>query len=245
MQPARPTAILLIVALAATPAAAETLFPDFLHEAGPAIGATDQACPVAGNEPWMETGQFSTCAAVEPDFKQFKRRWRRLLIESPLFQIDPAEGWDRLASGIRTNRFRYQGFPGNVYFDEEQGRVFFTVRATLSPCPGPDPMFPEPNETVYRIGSPGVIKPEKAISVDPRFPPSLRKTRTGGSVTLRSIISAAGVPTRVCVLEADPDNQDMKDSAMDAVKLWRYDPALKDDTPVPFYLTIQVNFEMH
>jgi outer membrane biosynthesis protein TonB len=36
----------------------------------------------------------------------------------------------------------------------------------------------------------------------------------------------------------------MKNSALEAVQRWRYDPALKDDQPVPFYLTIQVNFEM-
>ncbi|MBD3867274.1 MAG: energy transducer TonB [Acidobacteria bacterium] len=236
--------ILVSIALAALPVAAEVLFPEFLEEAGPAIGAADQSCPVAESTPWTESGQFSTCAAVDSDFKQFKKLWRRLLLDSPSFQIAPRENWNRLASGIRTNLFRYYGFPGNVYFDEEQALVFFTVHATLSPCPGPNPMFPGKDETVYRVGSPGVIKPEKAISVDPRFPRSLRKVRTGGAVILRSIIDPSGVPTRLCVLQSNPDNQDMKDSAMEAVQRWRYDPALKDDTPVPFYLTIQVNFAL-
>jgi TonB family protein len=236
--------ILLSTALAILPVAAEVLFPEFMEEVGPAIGATDQSCPVAQVGAWNDAGQFSTCASVEQDFKQFKKRWRRLLLDSPSFQVDPGAGWDRFSSGIRTNLFRYHGFPGNVYFDEEQGRVFFTVRATFSACPGANPMLPGPDETVYRVGSPGVIKPEKAISVDPSFPGSLRKVRSGGAVILRSIIDTSGVPTRLCVLQSAPDNQDMKDSAMEAVKLWRYDPALKDDTPVPFYLTIQVNFEM-
>jgi len=235
---------LLISTLSALPAAAEVLFPEFMEEAGPAIGATDQTCPVVESVPWIASGQFSTCAGVEPDFKQFKKRWRQLLNGSPSFQADPGSGWERLASGIRTSLFRYQGFPGNIYFDEEQGRVFFNVRATISACPGADPMLPRPNETVYRIGSPGVIKPEKSLSVNPRFPSSLQKVRQGGSVLLRSIIDVDGVPTRLCVLQSSPNNQDMKDSAMDAVQLWRYDPALKDDLPVPFYLTIQVNFEI-
>lgn len=234
--------MLLAAALAALPAAAEVSFPEFMEEVGPAIGVTDPSCPGAETAPWIETGQFSTCAGVEPDFKQFKKKWRRFLNGSSSFRADPASGWERLASGFRANRFRYQGFPGNVYFDEEQGRVFFTVRTTISACPGVDPMLPGPNEKVYRVGSPGVIKPEKALSVNPQFPVSLRQSRSGGTVILRSIIDPQGVPTRLCVLEASPSNQDMKEAALDAVHLWRYDPALKDDVPVPFYLTIQVNF---
>ena len=105
-------------------------------------------------------------------------------------------------------------------------------------------MLPRPNETVYRIGSPGVTKPEKSISVKPRFPPSLQKVRLGGSVILRSIINQEGAPTRVCVLQATPNNRDMGESAMEAVKQWRYRPALRDDSPVPFYLTIQVRFSI-
>ncbi len=236
--------ILLLALPASLPAAAEALFPEFMDEAGSAIGITDQGCPAAETAPWIETGQFATCAGIDPDFKRFRKRWRRLLEDSASFHTDPGSGWDRMTSGIRTNQFWYQGFPGNVYFDENQGRVFFTIRATISACPGADPMLPGTNETVYRVGSPQVIKPEKSVSVAPRFPPSLLKVRQGGSVILRSIIDRSGVPTRICVLKADPDNQSMKDSAMDAVKLWRYSPALKDDAPVPFYLTIQVNFSI-
>ncbi len=215
-----------------------------MEEAGPALEVRDPSCPGAGTVPWVETGQFSTCAGLDADFKQFKKRWRRLLNNSPSFRADPKGGWDKMSTGIRTNLFRYQGLPGTVYFDEEQGRAFFTVRITISACPGADPKLPGPNETVYRIGSPGVIKPEKALSVNPGFPTSLQKSRSGGTVILRAIIDTDGVPDRLCVLEADPNNRDMKDSALDAVRLWRYDPALKDDTPVPFYLTIQVNFEI-
>ena len=31
---------------------------------------------------------------------------------------------------------------------------------------------------------------------------------------------------------------------LEAVNQWRYRPALRDDSPVPFYLTIQVRFSI-
>ena len=69
-----------------------------------------------------------------------------------------------------------------------------------------------------------------------------KQARVEGTVILEATISEQGRVTNVKVLRGIPllDN-----SALDAVKQWRYSPTLLNGTPVPVIMTVTVNFKLN
>jgi TonB family protein len=68
-----------------------------------------------------------------------------------------------------------------------------------------------------------------------------KQARVEGTVILEATISAQGRVNDVKVLRGIPllDN-----SAIDAVRQWRYSPTLLNGTPVPVIMTVTVNFRL-
>jgi periplasmic protein TonB len=92
-----------------------------------------------------------------------------------------------------------------------------------------------------RVG--GKIKaPSKLNNVPPAYPAMAKQARVEGTVILEATISPDGRVTELKVLRGIPllDN-----SAIDAVKQWRYSPTLLNGTPVPVVMTVTVNFRLN
>ena len=63
-----------------------------------------------------------------------------------------------------------------------------------------------------------------------------------GTVVLGMIVETDGLPHDIEVLRSLGYGLDEK--AIEAVKKWRFDPAIKDKTPVAVYISVQVNFRL-
>jgi TonB family protein len=92
---------------------------------------------------------------------------------------------------------------------------------------------------VYRVGG-GVSAPRLVHSPDPQYSEEARKANVQGTVILWALIRTDGRPTDLRVVRSLGMGLDEK--ALEAVREWRFDPAMKDGTPVSVQVNIEVNF---
>ncbi len=94
---------------------------------------------------------------------------------------------------------------------------------------------------VYNVG--GDVRPPVVLSsVDPKFTEQARKKKISGDVQVSLIVDAEGLPQNVHVVKGIGMGLDEK--ALEAVRGYRFKPALKDGIPVPVRLLINVNFRI-
>jgi periplasmic protein TonB len=92
-----------------------------------------------------------------------------------------------------------------------------------------------------RIGG-GVSAPVVIYQVDPEFSEEARKAKFMGVVTVNLWVDEKGNPTHVRVLRGVGMGLDEK--AMDAVKQYKFKPAMEGGKPVLVELNIEVNFQI-
>jgi protein TonB len=102
---------------------------------------------------------------------------------------------------------------------------------------------PPPKATPTRIRQGGAVTQASLINrVNPTYPPLARQTRISGTVRLHAIISKDGSVQQLEVLSGHPL---LVQSALDAVRQWRYRPTLLNGEPVEVDTTIDVIFSLN
>ena len=77
--------------------------------------------------------------------------------------------------------------------------------------------------------------------VQPMYPPLARQTRISGTVRLHAIIGKNGAVEQLQVVSGHPL---LVQSALDAVRQWRYQPTLLNGDPVEVDTEIDVVFSL-
>jgi protein TonB len=95
---------------------------------------------------------------------------------------------------------------------------------------------------VFRVGS-GVSAPRAIFAPDPEYSDEARKAKYQGTVILWVIIDAEGRPREIKVARSLGMGLDEK--ALQAVRNWRFEPALKDNQPVAVQVNIEINFRLY
>jgi protein TonB len=85
-----------------------------------------------------------------------------------------------------------------------------------------------------------VMAPTAITRVEPLYPETARKARIGGTVIIETIIDRNGNVTDARVLKGLPLGLDQ--SAVDAVKRWKFKPGTLNGQPIPVIFTLTVNF---
>jgi TonB family protein len=93
-----------------------------------------------------------------------------------------------------------------------------------------------------RIGG-GVSAPRAIYSPDPEYTEEARKAKYQGVVVLWLVIGPDGRPRDVRVARALGMGLDQK--AVEAVRQWKFEPAMKDGKPVAVQLNVEVNFRLY
>jgi TonB family protein len=94
---------------------------------------------------------------------------------------------------------------------------------------------------VYKIGGP-VTSPQLVTKTEPDYTPEARDAKIQGTVLLSGIIETDGRFSEVHVDRGlDPG---LDKNAVDAVKLWLFQPAQKDGSPVAVSVHVEVNFRL-
>ena len=100
---------------------------------------------------------------------------------------------------------------------------------------------PGPSVSVYQISG-NVKAPEKISAPDPVYTEEARMARIQGVVILQTIIDIAGNVTNIRVLKGLPSG--LTESAVEAVKSWRFRPATLEGKAVPVHYMITISFSV-
>ena len=97
----------------------------------------------------------------------------------------------------------------------------------------------EQNEPVFDVRD-GIIPPKVIHQVSPKPNSGAAGFRISGAVLIGLVVSSHGLPLNVHVVRSV--DKDIDQSAIDAVREWRFEPARKGDKPVAVRLTIEIRF---
>jgi TonB family protein len=93
----------------------------------------------------------------------------------------------------------------------------------------------------YRVGF-GVSPPQKISGAAPVYTELARRSRVTGIVIVEAIIDEQGNVVNAGALKGLPMGLDK--AAVEAVKTWKFKPALKEGKPVKVYYVLTVNFQV-
>lgn len=94
---------------------------------------------------------------------------------------------------------------------------------------------------VYQIGG-AVAPPQLVYSVEPEFSDEARRAKYQGVVALNVVVNAQGRAVDITVVRHLGMGLDQK--AIDAVRQYRFRPAIMNGKAVPVYMTIEVDFHL-
>jgi TonB family protein len=114
---------------------------------------------------------------------------------------------------------------------------------------------PQQSSTNSKQTGAGTVEENKEVKVPPRirlgklihkvppvYPPAARMEHIQGTVRLQVLIDKEG---KVAELEPVSGPKELIPAALDAVRQWRYKPALLDGKPVAIHTEITVDFKSH
>jgi TonB family protein len=88
----------------------------------------------------------------------------------------------------------------------------------------------------------GDVKQAKLISsIPPTYPTLAKNQHVSGNVLVDALIDANG---RVTTMKVVSGPTLLQQAAMDALKQWKYQPAMLDGKPVPMHLTVTIQFRL-
>lgn len=95
---------------------------------------------------------------------------------------------------------------------------------------------------VFRVGG-GVSAPKIIYQPDPEYSEEARKAKYSGTCMLWLIVGPDGKPRDIRVARTLGLGLDEK--AVEAVKTWRFEPAMKDGKPVAVMINVEVSFRLY
>lgn len=95
---------------------------------------------------------------------------------------------------------------------------------------------------VYQVGA-GVSAPRAIQTPEPKYSKEARQAKYEGDVNVLLIVDSEGIPRNIVVVKSIGKGLD--ENAVEAVRTWRFSPALRDSKPVPVLIQIVVNFRLN
>lgn len=105
------------------------------------------------------------------------------------------------------------------------------------PPPPPPPPAPQLRAELW---------PESAMisKTEPEYTEEARRAGIEGTVMLSVIVDEEGRPVSMRVIDSAPKPTGLEESALEAIKNWRFQPRILNGQPVAVHLTVQVNFRL-
>lgn len=135
--------------------------------------------------------------------------------------------------GIGTNKSCYYYAPENLEANRPTSLTLPSAAQTNAPIA---------YGGVYRIGG-GVSAPVPIFSPEAEFSDEARRAKYQGVCLVSLIVDAQGNPQNPRVVRGLGRGLDEK--ALEAVRKYKFKPAMKGNTPVPVMMSIEVNFKLY
>jgi protein TonB len=118
----------------------------------------------------------------------------------------------------------------------------FTMTSDVGPQPEDKPVSgDEPQGPVVRVAG-MAAQANLQTKVQPVYPAAAKAAGTQGTVQIDATVSKDGIPIELRVLSSPSD--DLSESALEAVRQWRYRPTLLNGEPVEIRTTVIVNYTL-
>ena len=78
---------------------------------------------------------------------------------------------------------------------------------------------------------------------EPEYSEEAQKAKWQGAVLLSLVVDATGKPTNIRVVR--PLGLGLDEKAIEAVKTWRFEPAMKNGHPVAVQIAVEVDFHLY
>ena len=108
------------------------------------------------------------------------------------------------------------------------------IEQAPSPAPTPAPAAPGPTAST---------DPAPVSSPSPRYPQEALRRGESGKVMVRIEVGPDGVPTATSIVESS-QSRALDKAALDAVKRWRFSPAVADGHPVVGSVVVPIEFNL-
>jgi serine/threonine-protein kinase len=150
-----------------------------------------------------------------------------------------------LEEGAHQVEVRHRGFdPFRARVEARPGESLHYV-ARLTPA-APRPATSAPSRalppSIAELGEPGIEPPKKISGEFARYPEAARRRKVKGVVTVSLVISEAGVPEELQVVESAGPVLDQ--AVLDAVSKWRFEPATREGRPVRLRYRVRQHFRL-
>jgi protein TonB len=128
------------------------------------------------------------------------------------------------------------GVPGGVPGGQAGGVIGGILSGTPKAYIPPAPMPKAPVRVGGRVMAPRVIS-----APDPKYPSLARQARIFGDVVIDAVIDVHGNVVEMQVVSGHPL---LVPAALDALRLWKYQPTILNDEPVPVQLMVTIKFRL-
>jgi len=95
---------------------------------------------------------------------------------------------------------------------------------------------------VFRVGG-GVSAPRPIVTPEPKYSEEARKAKYQGTCVLWLVVGPDGQTRDIKVARTLGLGLDQK--AIEAVKQWKFEPAMKDGKPVAVQVNVEVTFRLY
>jgi TonB family protein len=148
--------------------------------------------------------------------------------------------FENLAAGQYILRVEKPGFAA-LFREYTVGTDANVARALIMQLDHPNQAAPVSNTKPIRVGG-NVAESNLIRKVQPVYPASAKAAGVQGTVTIEAVILKDGTPSELTVLSSPSD--DLSQSALDAVRQWRYRPTLLNGEPVEVTTEITINYTL-
>jgi TonB family protein len=121
-----------------------------------------------------------------------------------------------------------------------------TTRSVIMPPPrhaNPLTDGPPPPRVVYTVGTPGIRFPTVAREIRPDYTDAAVRAKVVGMVTMSALVLADGTVGSAMVTK--PLHPELDREALAAARYWLFEPAVLNGQPVPFVVTLELEFRLH
>ena len=102
---------------------------------------------------------------------------------------------------------------------------------------------PGSNAGIYVPGRNGVTLPVALYTPEPEFSDEARRQKYQGACEVEIVVDAHGLPQNIHVVR--PIGMGLDENAVDAIRKYRFKPAMKDGKPVAAAMTVVVDFRLY
>ncbi len=99
-------------------------------------------------------------------------------------------------------------------------------------------------EAVHKVGDAGLQAPKVTFEVKPGYTAEAMRAKIQGKVEMQTVVGTDGRPGDIAVTQSLDKEHGLDDSAVEALKKWRFKPGRKDGKVVPVRVTVDMTFTL-